>query len=90
MRLLRGFGWLVFVLLLLVFAGVLFARKVSNPLVSGSLNLRGLSGPVTITRDAWGVPRSWGWAPTRLSSSAPTTACCRTWAWLRSHLAKWR
>lgn len=56
MRLLRGFGWLVFVLLLLVFAGVLFARKVSSPVLSGSLNLRGLSGPVTITRDAWGVP----------------------------------
>ena len=56
MRLLRGFGWVLFVSLLLVFAGVLFARKVSNPMISGSLNLRGLSGPVTITRDAWGVP----------------------------------
>ena len=56
MRLLRGFGWVLFVSLLLVFTSVLFARKVSNPIVSGSLNLRGLSGPVTITRDAWGVP----------------------------------
>jgi penicillin amidase len=56
MRLLRGFGWLLFTLLLLVFAGVLFARKVSNPVLSGTLSLRGLNGPVTVTRDAWGVP----------------------------------
>ncbi|MGY2894285.1 penicillin acylase family protein [Deinococcus sp. UYEF24] len=56
MRLLRGFGWFLFTLLLLVFAGVLFARKVSNPLLSGTLSLRGLSGPVSVTRDAWGVP----------------------------------
>ncbi|WP_407569581.1 penicillin acylase family protein [Deinococcus altitudinis] len=56
MRLLRGFGWFLFTLLLLVFAGVLFARKVSNPLLSGTVSLRGLSGPVSVTRDAWGVP----------------------------------
>ena len=56
MRLLRGFGWFLFALLLLVFAGVLYARKVSNPLLSGTLPLRGLSGPVSVTRDAWGVP----------------------------------
>ncbi len=56
MRLLRGLGWLLFVLLLVVFAGVLYARKVSNPILSGSLTLRGLTGAVTVTRDAWGVP----------------------------------
>ncbi|WP_424950668.1 penicillin acylase family protein [Deinococcus sp.] len=56
MRLLRGFGWLLFTLLLLVFSGVLYARKVSSPLLSGTLTLRGLSGTVSVTRDAWGVP----------------------------------
>jgi penicillin G amidase len=55
-RLLRGFGWLLFVLLLVFFAAVLLLRKVSNPLVSGAIQLSGLKGAVTVTRDQWGVP----------------------------------
>ncbi|GGR02559.1 penicillin acylase family protein [Deinococcus ruber] len=56
LRLVRFFGWLLFVLLLVVFAGVLYARKVSNPVLSGTLTLRGLKGEVSIVRDRWGVP----------------------------------
>ncbi|MFC4454381.1 penicillin acylase family protein [Deinococcus sonorensis] len=56
MRLWRGVGWVLFVVLLAMLAAVVVLRKVSNPLTSGTLTLPGLQGPVSVTRDRWGVP----------------------------------
>ena len=56
MRFVRAVGWLLFALLLIVFAGVLYARKVSSPILSGTVTLHGLHGSVSIVRDRWGVP----------------------------------
>ncbi|WP_027459916.1 penicillin acylase family protein [Deinococcus murrayi] len=52
----RGLLWVVLVVLLLALAAVLWVRGTSRPQVSGEVRLSGLSGPVTVTRDAWGVP----------------------------------
>ncbi|WP_425145971.1 penicillin acylase family protein [Deinococcus sp.] len=56
LRLFRAAGWLLFVLLLVVFAGVLYARHLTSSALTGSLTLRGLHGPVSVVRDRWGVP----------------------------------
>ncbi|AWN24185.1 penicillin acylase family protein [Deinococcus irradiatisoli] len=56
MRVLRAFGVFVLALLLLAAAGAIYLNVVTNPRLSGELNLPGLQGPVTITRDRWGVP----------------------------------
>lgn len=55
-RLGRGLLWLLLLLLLAVLALVLWLRATSRPLTSGSVTLPGLTGPVSVTRDAWGVP----------------------------------
>lgn len=52
----QGLLWVVLVVLLLALAAVLWLRGTSRPQVSGEVRLAGLSGPVTVTRDAWGVP----------------------------------
>ncbi|MDL2345291.1 penicillin acylase family protein [Deinococcus sp. MIMF12] len=52
----RGLLWLILVVLLLVLAAVLWLKATSGPQVKGQVTLEGLSGPVTVTRDAWGVP----------------------------------
>ena len=39
-----------------VAAALIYLNTVTNPALSGKLELPGLSGPVTVTRDRWGVP----------------------------------
>lgn len=56
MRVLRGFGILLLILFLLVAGVLIYLNSVTNSVVSGALKLPGLRGPVTVTRDRWGVP----------------------------------
>ncbi|GHF35292.1 penicillin amidase [Deinococcus metalli] len=51
-----GVAWAVLVLLALLLAAVLWLRATSVPRVSGTLRVPGVQGPVTVTRDTWGVP----------------------------------
>ncbi|MDV6375156.1 penicillin acylase family protein [Deinococcus arenicola] len=59
-KVLRGIGvgalWLVLVVLAAVLGVVWWAKATSAPQVSGDVILGGLSGPVTVNRDQWGVP----------------------------------
>ncbi|SMB95594.1 penicillin acylase family protein [Deinococcus hopiensis] len=55
-RLGRGLLWLLLLLLAAALALVLWLKVTSTPTTSGTIRLQGLSGPVTVTRDAWGVP----------------------------------
>ncbi|MEF2280095.1 penicillin acylase family protein [Deinococcus sp. YIM 134068] len=55
-RLGRGLLWVVLLVLGAALGAVLWLRATSNPRVSGTVTLSGLSGPVTVTRDRWGVP----------------------------------
>ncbi|WP_102128103.1 penicillin acylase family protein [Deinococcus planocerae] len=55
-RLGRGLLWVVLLVLLAALALVLWLRATSNPRVRGTVTLPELSGPVTVTRDRWGVP----------------------------------
>lgn len=55
-RLGRGLLWVVLLVLTAALGGVVWLKVTSNPRVSGTVTLPGLSGPVTVTRDAWGVP----------------------------------
>lgn len=52
----RGLLWMIFGVLLLALAAVLWLRATSTPRTGGTVTLAGLSGPVTVTRDEWGVP----------------------------------
>ncbi len=56
MRVWRAAGVFVLALLLTVAAAAIYLNIVTNPRVSGQLSLKGLAGPVTVTRDRWGVP----------------------------------
>ena len=53
LRVLGGLLALIVVALLALTAFVFFSAR---PQVAGTAELRGLSGPVTVTRDRWGVP----------------------------------
>jgi len=56
---LRILLWIAFVILLILAAGIGYAYHAASsalPQLDGSLHLSGLSGPVTVTRDAHGVP----------------------------------
>ena len=53
LRVLGGLLGLIAVALLALTAFVFFSAR---PQVAGTAELRGLSGPVTVTRDRWGVP----------------------------------
>ncbi|WP_216324588.1 penicillin acylase family protein [Deinococcus aestuarii] len=55
-RLGRGVLWVVLLVLGAALAAVLWVRATSAPRVQGTVSLPGLSGPVTVTRDRWGVP----------------------------------
>jgi penicillin amidase len=58
-RLFRGVLWLSIALVLIVVAGGAYARqqmRASLPVLDGTVTLAGLSAPVTIDRDALGVP----------------------------------
>lgn len=55
-RLGRGLLWVVLLVLAAALGAVLWLKVTSNPRASGTVTLPGLSGPVTVTRDAWGVP----------------------------------
>ncbi|WP_293915296.1 penicillin acylase family protein [Deinococcus sp.] len=55
-RLLRGLGAVLVVLLLAVLGAILYLGAATAAKVTGNLVLPGLKGPVTVTRDAWGVP----------------------------------
>src|SRR5690625_6565186 len=52
----RIFLWLVAGLLFLALAGFLVVRT-SLPVTEGTLEVRGLQAPVTVVRDAHGIPR---------------------------------
>ncbi|GMA14747.1 penicillin acylase family protein [Deinococcus metallilatus] len=52
----RGLLWVALLVLVLVLAAVVWLKVTSTPRVSGTVTLPGLSGPVTVTRDQWGVP----------------------------------
>ncbi len=52
----RGLLWVVLLVLAAVLGVVVWAKATSAPRVSGDVTLGGLSGPVSVTRDAWGVP----------------------------------
>jgi penicillin amidase len=52
----RGLLWVILLVLAVALAAVLWLRATSSPRVSGVVTLPGLSGPVTVTRDEWGVP----------------------------------
>ena len=56
MRVLRGFGIFLLLLFVVVAAALIYLNTVTNPKRTGQLDLPGLSGPVTVTRDRWGVP----------------------------------
>ncbi|EYB67392.1 penicillin amidase [Deinococcus phoenicis] len=48
--------WLILLVLAVALAVVVWLKVTSSPRVSGTVTLPGLSGPVTVTRDEWGVP----------------------------------
>ncbi|MBB5235628.1 penicillin acylase family protein [Deinococcus budaensis] len=52
----RGLLWIILIVLTLLLAAVLWLRATSTPRTGGTVTLAGLSGPVTVTRDEWGVP----------------------------------
>jgi len=52
----RGLLWLILGVLAVTLAAVLWLRATSTPRTGGTVTLAGLSGPVTVTRDGWGVP----------------------------------
>ncbi|WP_370567330.1 penicillin acylase family protein [Deinococcus sp. DB0503] len=52
----RGVLWVLLLVLLLALGAVVWLKETSRPQVSGTLTLPGLAGPVSVTRDAWGVP----------------------------------
>ncbi|WP_420595258.1 penicillin acylase family protein [Deinococcus sp.] len=56
MRGIRAVGWVLLVLLVGLAGVAAYLNAATNPQLSGALKLPGLSGPVTVTRDAWGVP----------------------------------
>ena len=56
MRIIRVFGGLLLVIMLTVLALSIYLGQVTEPQVSGKLSVQGLSGPVSVTRDRWGVP----------------------------------
>ena len=60
MRVLRFFGNLIggllLLVVLLVLAALAYAYFSTRSQTAGNLRLTGLSGPVTVTRDRWGVP----------------------------------
>ncbi len=56
MRVLRGLGIVLLLLFVVVAAVLIYLNTVTNPKRTGELDLPGLSGPVTVTRDRWGVP----------------------------------
>ncbi|WP_210424391.1 penicillin acylase family protein [Gephyromycinifex aptenodytis] len=55
-RLLKALGVALCVVLVLAFGAVSWLRVVTPGQDTGQLQLTGLSGDVTVTRDAWGVP----------------------------------
>ncbi|MEW6422951.1 MAG: penicillin acylase family protein, partial [Deinococcota bacterium] len=55
-RLGRGLLWLILLLLMAALAVVVWLKVTSTPRTTGTVTLPGLSGPVTVTRDTWGVP----------------------------------
>ena len=55
-RLARGLLWLVLLLAVALAGAALWLRGTVTPRTTGQLSLSGLSGPVTVTRDQWGVP----------------------------------
>ncbi|WP_051935488.1 penicillin acylase family protein [Deinococcus sp. YIM 77859] len=55
-RLGRGLLWLILLLLAAALAVVVWLKVTSTPRTAGTVTLAGLRGPVTVTRDAWGVP----------------------------------
>lgn len=52
----RGVLWMLLLVLLLALGAVVWLKETSTPQVSGTRTLPGLAGPVSVTRDAWGVP----------------------------------
>ncbi len=54
-RILRGLAWLL-IILLVALAAVFFWLRMSLPKINGELTLSGLSAPVEIIRDRYGVP----------------------------------
>ena len=56
---LRIFSWLIFILILLLVGVVAYAYLIARaalPQLDGNLSVRGLSAPVKVTRDGYGVP----------------------------------
>ncbi|ADV68909.1 penicillin acylase family protein [Deinococcus maricopensis] len=49
-------GGVLLLLVVLVGAALVALATVTRPRTTGALQLRGLNGPVTVTRDRWGVP----------------------------------
>src|SRR5258708_191617 len=55
----RLFAYFVFILVLVIFAGLVWVYSVAHsalPQLDGKLQVSGLSLPVTVTRDSHGIP----------------------------------